>query len=552
MQAAKKFFPTILSAFSFIALIAIWLMFAPIQAGGLASYVVVIGKSMEPKYRVGDLVIAHREISYQAGDAVVYRNEQLGSFVFHRILSEENNHFTLQGDNNAWVDTYQPADTEILGKLWLYIPQGGVAIRSLRSPSMMAAAAAILGVFLVKIAFAKKTRGNKSMKKHSFRAWFAIIEQTVRGWLVQNSSPEDQKPPSFDRGNLWEIWFFVLGSTLLSSLIVGMISFSRPTSRIAQDNIPYQHLAIFSYLAPAPQGIYDFNTIKSGDPIFPRLTCTVDVNLQYTLIAADSNDITGTYQLTAVLREQVSGWQREIPLQDEMPFDGTRFGTTATLDLCKAQSLIQSMETQTDFHPGSYMLSVTPKINITGELSGQGMAVRFDDGLTFVYDRLHFYLLQGENGNNPLSIMKAETLSNEHSEINRLAFLGAAWAIPALRWISVIGLVASLGGFLLLGYSLQMLSYTDPANFYRVKYDSLIVDVQSAETFDLNIVEVTSIDALSKMAERFGTMILHTADGAVHRYYVQAGAMTYRFSLASRITAVAVPANESLKQDSDL
>lgn len=552
MEAIKKFYPNVLSAFSITAMVAIWLMFAPVQAGGLASYVVVIGQSMEPKFHVGDLVIAHREASYEVGDAVVYHNGQLASYIFHRIIARDNGRYTLQGDNNTWVDTYQPAETEILGKLWLYIPRGGLAIRSFRNPFMMAAIAAIFGLFLIHHWFDKKSRGNKSMKNKSVRAWFALIQQNIRNWLVQNDGPKTQKPSSFELGSVLETSFFALGSILLSSLIIGIISFSRPTSRIAQESLEYQHLGIFSYLAPAPQEVYDSNAIQSGDPIFPRLTCTVDVNLQYTLIAPDSQDIMGTYQLMAVLREQTSGWQREIPLQDETSFSGTTFGTTAKLDFCKAESLIESMETETDFHPGTYLLSITPNVNIAGQLADQTITGRFDSGLTFVYDRIHFYLLQGEDTKNPLSVTTTESLSTGRNEINTAAFLGAEFPIPALRWVSVIGLIASLGGLLFLGLKLQTLSQANQEKFYRLKYDSLIVDVQSADSFGSNHIEVASMEALAKLAERFGTMILHTADNSLHRYYVQAGAATYRFSLASDITGSTVPAQEAEKQGGEL
>lgn len=550
MEVIRKFFPHIRSAFSIVAMIAIWLMFAPVQAGGLASYVVVIGKSMEPRYHVGDLVIAHQQDTYQVGDAVVYRNEQLASFIFHRIITEDNERYTLQGDNNSWVDTYQPAKTEILGKLWLYVPRGGAAIKSFRNPYMMAAFAAIFGAFLVNNMFDKKSRGNKSMNTKSVRAWIALIQQNIRNWLVQNSVPQAQRPSSFDPGSILETSFFTLGLILLSSLIIGIISFSRPTSRSSQDSIQYQHLGIFSYLAAAPQGVYDSNTIISGDPIFPRLTCTVDVSLQYTLIAPDAKEITGTYQLTALVREQTSGWQREIPLQEEIAFSGTAFGTTASLDLCKAESLIQSMETETDFHPGVYMLSVTPKVNMNGQVAGQAMAGSFDSGLTFVYDRIHFYLLQDENLESPLSITKAETMSDEHREINTIAFLGAELPVPALRWAAVIGLIASLGGFLCLGLKLQEISQTDQEKFYRVKYDSVLVDVQTTDSFGTDHIDVTSMDALAKLAERFGTMILHAAQGNVHRYYVQSGETTYRFSLVPNATGSTFPANETMNQES--
>ncbi len=85
MTLYKRFSPNLFSGFWLVAMITMWIAIAPKQAGGMASYIIVIGKSMEPNFHIGDLIIVHEEANYQVGDAVVYRNVELGSFVFHRI-----------------------------------------------------------------------------------------------------------------------------------------------------------------------------------------------------------------------------------------------------------------------------------------------------------------------------------------------------------------------------------------------------------------------------------------------------------------------------------
>src|SRR5690242_17680496 len=102
MTIYKKFSTNIWSAFWVIMMIVIWLAFAPMQAGGMASYTIIIGNSMEPGFHIGDLVIAHQETDYEIGDLVVYRNQEVGSFVFHRIIAKLKGRYTLQGDNNSW------------------------------------------------------------------------------------------------------------------------------------------------------------------------------------------------------------------------------------------------------------------------------------------------------------------------------------------------------------------------------------------------------------------------------------------------------------------
>lgn len=548
MHLLRKFSPTVFSAFSIIAMIALWIAFAPTQAGGLASYIIVIGNSMEPGFRIGDLIITHEQTSYQIGDAVVYRNRELENFVFHRIIAEEAGRYVLQGDNNSWVDTYQPAQEEILGKLWLHVPRAGVVVRKIRNPFIMAFIAAGMGAILASGLFRSKAKGNRYMKNKSIREWFASIKQKSQRWLTQVPRPEAQDTA---QGLPWESSFFALGLILFSSLIIGFISFSRPTSRVVQDDFQYQHLGIFSYLAPAPQAVYDSNAIKSGDPIFPRLTCLVDVNLQYTLIAPQAVDVTGSYQLTAVIREQTSGWQRSVSLQDETSFSGNTFGTTAKLDLCKMGSLTQALEQETDFHPGVYTLSVIPNVKVQGELLGRALDGQFDASVDFLYDRVHFYVIRNEDVDNPLTVTETEVIQGERKETNTFAFFGTEVPVPMLRWLSGVGLMISLTGLLMMGLRLQTLSRKNQAQFLRVKYDSLIVDVQHMDSPGTNCVEVMSIDALAKLAERFNAVILHVESGDSHQYVVQAGGTSYQFVLPEPVAVSAIPAHEAKNQESD-
>jgi signal peptidase I len=518
------------SAFGFAILFITWILFAPIQTGGLASYVIVIGSSMEPNFHIGDLVIVHKEPFYQIGDAVVYRNLDLQSFVFHRIVSEEKGHYALQGDNNKWVDNYQPAKEEILGKLWIYVPHGGKTIQKMRSPVVMTLIAAVLGLFL---STSKKPKGNIRMNKKSIREWFTSIRQKIQTWFVQINNSEPVGSSNFNQGEMQEAFLIVLGIVLLLSIFIGIISFSRPAFRLVSDDIEFQHLGIFSYMAPAPQDVYDSNTINSGDPIFPRLTCSVDVNLQYTLIAPNSKDITGTYQLTAIIQEQSSGWQRRVPLQEATSFNGTTFGTTAKLDLCKMESLTQSMEQETEFHPGTYTLLVSPNIKVNGEVSGHKLEDTFATGLTFLYDHVHFFMNNNENSESPLSFTEMGAIHTEQLESNVYKVLGIEFTIPTLRWMAVIGLLLSLTGFVVFGLRLQNFSRNNQAQFFRMKYVTLIVDIERLNSFDPNAVEVRSMDALAKLAERFNTTILHVEEVDTHVYYVRSAGITYRYELKS-------------------
>jgi len=552
MTVHKRFSPNIRSAFSVVLMIVVWLTFAPTQVGGLASYIIVIGNSMEPKFHIGDLVIVHEQPIYQVGDAIVYRNLQLENFVFHRILSQQLGHYTLKGDNNSWVDTYEPSQGEVVGKLWLYIPRGGIAIQKIRSPFVMALIAGALGAVLATRLLGKKAKGNRRMSNKSVQERFTSIQQRMRNWLTRRNNSEPKKPLNFDQGEILEGSFFALGVIALSSLILGIIVFSRPASRTVQDDISYQHLGVFSYSASTPEGVYDANTIKSGDPIFTKSTCAVAVNFQYNLIAAQAENITGTYQLTAILSEEVSGWQRVIPLQEETAFSGTAFGTSTGLDLCKISSLTQSLEQGTDFHPGTYTLIISPNIKIDGKVSGRALKGTFNSDLTFRYDHVKFYLLREEAQGNPMALVKAEVLGETRKESNTLLLLGKEASIPTLRWMVLFGLLASFSGLVWLGLRLQSLSRLDQEKFLHIRYGSMMIDIQNADALlPSTMIDVQSMDVLAKLAERCNAMILHEAGPGPAAYYVQVGGTTYRFMTGADKTASTVLKDGTLSQEGE-
>jgi signal peptidase I len=532
MAVFQKFSPNIRSAFSVVMMVVVWLAFAPAQVGGMASYIIVIGKSMEPEFHKGDLVIVHQEPKYEVGDAIVYRNTELRNFVFHRIISQQMGHFILKGDNNSWIDNYTPSQKDVIGKLWLHIPRGGATMQKMRSPFMMAITAGALGAVLATSLFNSKAKGKKSMNNKSVQTWFTSIKQNVQSWLTPAHDPGAHRPRGVNPEEIWEGSFFLLGLVALFSLILGIIAFSRPTSRVTQNDISYQHLGVFSYSSSAPPGVYDADTIRSGDPIFTKLTCAVDVNFQYTLVAGQTKNIAGTSQLTAIISEQVSGWQRFVPLQEVRSFDGTAFGTAASLDLCRVESLIQSMQEKTASSAGSYTLVVTPRINLRGEISGRTLESTFEPALTFRYDRTQFYLLRGDDEGNPLTLTETGILSEQRREANTILLFGRELAVPSLRLIAFFGFISALTGLIILGLRFQHLSLHDQEKFFQIKYHSLIIDVQNADCIPSSgIVDVTSMDALAKLAERSGTMILHAEQDQLHSYYVQAAGATYRITV---------------------
>jgi signal peptidase I len=121
-----------------IALVGVWfLTLRPVTLGGPAAFLIVNGKSMEPGLYTDDLVITRAQDSYAVGDVVGFRVG--GGNVIHRIIGgDAEQGFITQGDNRPSADRWKPTASEVIGKQWLRIPNGGAYIRALHQPKYFA------------------------------------------------------------------------------------------------------------------------------------------------------------------------------------------------------------------------------------------------------------------------------------------------------------------------------------------------------------------------------------------------------------------------------
>ena len=99
-STSRRWLSLLFSGALLTLVLAVWVVAAPAQLGGLASYVVVTGNSMEPNLHDGDLAIVRLTDRYQPGDVVAYRHPDIGP-VIHRIQTVGNDRFVFQGDNNS-------------------------------------------------------------------------------------------------------------------------------------------------------------------------------------------------------------------------------------------------------------------------------------------------------------------------------------------------------------------------------------------------------------------------------------------------------------------
>ena len=482
-----------------VALVVIWMLFAPVKFGGQVSYVLVDGISMLPNFHTGDLVLIRKEPAYQVGDVVTYHDPLMNADIIHRIIGQQGTHFVIQGDNNAWVDAYQPTSAEILGKLWLHLPKFGAAIQFIRTPLNMALAASLLGGFFMVTTITHKPNKNKKSKNIA--------------------------------GNLagFELLLYLFGLLALGFLVLAIFALSRP-AMIKAENIPYKQIGIFAYSAAGTSTVYDTGAAVSGEPVFTKLTCKLNLSFAYTLQGAQLKNISGTQKIYVLLQDQQSGWQRTIPLTADTKFTGNTSTSQTTLDLCQMAALVNSVEKATGVRLDSYTLAIFARVSVGGKVSGQAFTGTFEPRLVFGFDGLHLYLSGNSSQTNPLQTEKPGSSPNSKMVENIFPLFGLKPTVAKIRLIALIGLGSTLVGLLALALTYFITSKRSQDTAIRIKYGSLMIDANDVDLETRSpIIDVVSIENLARLAERQNTLITHLSRAAEHIYLVQSGDTIYRY-----------------------
>ena len=504
MKQSQRWLSIFFNIILFAVLVVIWIAFAPVKIGGQASYVMVNGISMEPNYHTGDLVIVRKEQTYQVGDVVTYRDAELGKDIIHRIIGIEQKRFIIKGDNNSWTDPYRPTHNEIVGKQWIYVPKAGRVLQWFRKPINLSLTIVLLGGVLMTSMFTKPPHGKKGKNN-----------------------------PSVKLGGMLEGTLYLLGILFLGFLGLSIFAFIRPSTRTA-DTTPYQQEGNYSYSATGTPGVYDTEMVRSGEPIFPKLTCFLNIGFTYNLAGSQLQGISGSHQMYARIMDEQSGWLRTIPIIPQTAFSGNTYSSMAALDLCQVTSLLDLVEKETGLHAGTYTIEIVSNIAFAANASGQAIVDTFDPTLAFKFDKVHLYIANTMAEGDPMHITKEGLADTSILEPNTFSLMGWKPTVGFIRLFALIGLGISLGGLVIMGLSVFKTARQSEDALIRLRYNSMLVDVYEKSLEPTStIIDVTSMDDLAKLAERQGTTILHMTRNFLHYYLVQNNGITYRYVMST-------------------
>ena len=517
MKSPKRRESPIIAVLLFAGLAGLWMLFAPVQFGGQTTYVVVNGNSMEPKFHKGDLALVRQSSRYNVGEIVVYRHPTIGPII-HRIIGRDGDHYIFKGDNNNFIDSYQPTQAELIGAFWFHIPAIGQPFTKLHNRLVIAGLVAFSG-FIVLLPFATGASKSKQRRK-------------------KRSQGERREPAMNIQSENGQTLLTLLVVVALASLLLGGLALSRPIDRTVSQTAAYQQSGTFSYSAAAPSGVYDANAVATGDPIFTEITNNVDFRFEYHLTSLAATNVSGTAGLQAVVGDS-SGWKRSIVLLPPSSFKGNAFIALGTLDLSQVRDIINQFQTTTGVASSNYAVSIVPMVQVNGSVAGVKLADTFSPALQFHLDQNELQLVSSSSSTStgdasPLNPSQSGQVKFAQTEPNALSLLKFQLSVSNARIGSLLGLILSFCGLVWVGLLALGSARADEPARIQTRYGAQLIAVDDADFEHTGrVIDVVKFDDLLRLALRDDRMIMHQSYDSSERYYVHDGAITYRYRAAS-------------------
>jgi len=303
---------------------------------------------------------------------------------------------------------------------------------------------------------------------------------TLAGVAIQNrlamAAPHRWASPliigSPGGNQLANVFALLLGAGVLLGLVVvthGETS-TRPFPLI------FEEKGTLAYSAKGAPGVYDSGIATSGDPVFLTLADQVAFSLDYAveggMPTALLTDVKGTARLDAEL-SAANGWKRVIPIVQETPLTGNATKLVGTFSLAEMRALIERTEETVGIGFAQYRVRLIQKVDGSARVSGLPVKLGLDKQAMFTLDKFQFALNAGEQ----LFQVNSGTVSTTISEpwSVKLPLLGIAISYDWMRFTSIVTVVVSIGGLMLMGIATRMTEHAGEAAVIAARYADLLV-----------------------------------------------------------------------------
>lgn len=511
------------SAIAALVLATVWL-FWPSTLGGATTYVSTTGTSMEPDFHTGDLALLSTADSYAVGDVVAYHSETLDKIVMHRVVAVEDGRLVTQGDNNDWLDDDRPTEDEILGTLFLGVPQGGKALDALRSPivalPLLAVVAAVLG------AGARKPplrSGLRALRRRAARFSLPVATGEVEP-LQARSAAGRWTGTSSARARVRQVALGAGVAALLAGVACGVL-LAVPTTRTETQTVELTQQSAFSYAGTASVGTtYPTGAVSTGDTVWNRLVDDLTVSLDSTVTGAGLTGVTGALRLDVVVSAP-DGWSAVLTSGEPAVLADGRATAAVAVDPEGAAELLGRHYEEIGASGGGATLTVTPVGETTGTVQGQPFTAEAPAGLAFTLDEASLR----PSSTDPTVLTPSSQISVDVEETGPRTFpvLSLALSVGDARSLAGALLLLSLATFVVTAWT-SNLGREGIADKFLVRHADRILPVTSFSP-GATVIEVSDAESLHRVAERFDTVVLHHATEDADVFAVRDVDATYRF-----------------------
>ncbi len=218
------------------------------------------------------------------------------------------------------------------------------------------------------------------------------------------------------------------------------------------------------------------------------------------------------------------GWTKTQPLVAPVPFQGNEASLRAGIDLAPIQTMIDNIEKETGFAPGSYDIAVVPHVTAKGSVNGQPLDLAYAPAFTFKYTKTNITPDATLQTSEPKSI-GSNVVSARHLSLGLITpTVSAARGLSAVLALLALAACSGFAAVVFLGLG------QDETVKAQVRYHTTMVKVEQADHNGSHRVSVATMNDLARVANRDGGVIFTQALEDGDLYFVPDGATTYEYA----------------------
>jgi hypothetical protein len=310
------------------------------------------------------------------------------------------------------------------------------------------------------------------------------------------------------------------GALLL--VLLAAVAFLEPASvpSTTQGNLHYE--AAFDYSAAVrPSVVYPDGRVDAGDPVFRHLVERLDVAATVT-VRPPADSVVERADVALVADVSAGGWSTVIPLARATADQQGAAHLTGTLDFAAIERTVDEAAQLAGLNSGSYEVALRAEVNGNALVSGADVELEGAPALKLSVDDVDVSI-----PTEALTVSEDQSVSERRSQPNTLEAGPVSLRVERARQAAPPAAVALLLAGLVLAVRDRRAARRDPAGV-RLLPAARLIPTDRLQAVG-SIVDVTSAEALARIAQEYDSFIFHGRDRYDSWYVVSDGTTTFRY-----------------------